>query len=118
MELVCRGSDLFKKPSLDIHVDIFKFRTNGKGPLFKFFGDLRKSKENRIPFFSGQNADFDKHFRMGAGTPDILAPEGLIEGDGLGVSQNFLICRLLESATPRLVGKRSPLFHQNSPPPT
>jgi hypothetical protein len=110
MEFAADVAQALDEGPLDVHVDIFQFRTEWKLPLLNLLADGLEALLDLTAFVSADQADLREHLGMRDGAADVLRVESVVEANAFAEQLDSAIRRLLKNSAPSLVR------HARSPP--
>ena len=64
-------ADPFDQPALDVHVDVFEFRSQRQVSTLDLFENLAEVCADQLGFVVGQQTDFGQHLRVGLRSADV-----------------------------------------------
>ena len=85
MQLARCVAYLFIEPGFNVHVDVFKLRLPGKGPVLYLLLDSGKAADNGLDIVLGDDVLLGEHAGMRHGSGDVLPvqPSIVVQGDGV-----------------------------------
>ena len=102
VELRPGGPDPPRQLGLDIHVDVFQLRLEGKLPGLDLRPDFLQARHNLRALLRRQQPGLFQSRRVRDGTRDVMPPEPPVKADGLAVLLQKRGGFLLEAAFPHV----------------
>ncbi len=93
---------------LDVHVDVFQFRTEREAPLLNFPAYLAQGLLNHPAFVGREQANLGQHLGVGRGTFDVLRKQTAIEAHAFSELLDAAIGRHLKNTAPGLLRQIKP----------
>jgi len=108
VELTANVAKAIDEGLLDVHVDVFKFRTEREAALLNFPAYFAQGLLNQPAFIGREQANFSQHLGVGRGTIDVLRKQTAIEAHTFSELLNSAISRHVKNTAPGLLRQIKP----------